>query len=201
MQRSSSHHLVWVGATRSLTPTVFALLPSLWPAKLSATAATTAWIWGGLRPHSSRRPNPPRLQETLLPHCNSDLDHQASSSVLISLGEALPAAWSAGLPATQSRSPLLPVRVTARLGQTPLTRSLASSASMFVSNSHSPSMVQAAELVQEQDSEPAGLRMQWASLWEAHVGNASLAGLGSPHPRDSWSSRASSRPQRGSATG
>ena len=174
MQRSSSHHLVWVGATRSLTPTVFALLPSLWPAKLSATAATTAWIRGGLPPHSSRRPNPPRLQETLLPHCNSDLDHQASSSVLIGLGEALPAAWSVGLPATQSSSPLLPVRVTARSGQTPFTRSLASSgsASMFVSNSHLPPMVQAAELVQEQDSEPAGLGMQRASLWEAHVGNA-----------------------------
>ena len=53
-------------------------------------------------------------------------------------------------------------------------------------------MVQAAELVQEQDSEPAGLRMQWASLWEAHVGNALLAGLGSPRPRDSWNSRAPS---------
>ncbi len=104
MQRRSIHHLVWVGATHRLTPTVLALLPSLWPAKLSATAATTAWIRGSLLPHSSRRPDPTSLQETLLPHCNSDLDHQASSSVLIGLGEALPAAWSAGLPATQSRN-------------------------------------------------------------------------------------------------
>jgi hypothetical protein len=199
MQRCSSHHLVWVGATRSLTPTVLALLLFLWPAKLSATAATTAWIRGGLPPHSSRRPDPPRLQEMLLPHCNSDLDHQASNSVLIGLGEALPTAWSAGLPATQSRSPLLPVSH-CPLGPDSLIRSLASSAIMFVSNSHSPPMVQAAELVQEQDSEPAGIGLQRASLWEVHFGNASLAGLGSQRPSDSWISLPRSCPQRGSAT-
>jgi hypothetical protein len=85
-------------------------------------------VRGCLPPHSSRRPDPPRLQEKLLPHCNSNLNHRASclDSVLTGLGEALPAAWSAGLPATQSRSPLLPFQVTASSGQTPLNRSLAS---------------------------------------------------------------------------